>query len=123
MHNLEIFIHDILKIDPLLFLSYMFWAGVGVFLSLLLHATQRNTVNNTQAAFNWKFLFFNNRKRLLVSFILILVTIRFSKQLIGLDQNSFSAFIIGLCSDYLGKIVQQKMSKISAQQLNANQDQ
>lgn len=123
MHNLEIFIHDILGIDPLLFLSYVFWAGIGVFLSLLLHATQRSTVNNTQTAFNWKLLFFNNYKRLLISFILILVTIRFSKQLIGLDQNSFSAFVIGLCSDYLGKIIQQKMLTVSEQKLNSGQDQ
>lgn len=123
MHNLEVFLQDILGMDPLLFLSYMFWAGIGVLLSLLFHATQRNTVNNTQVTFNWKFLFFNNYKRLLISFILILISIRFSKELISLDQNSFSAFIIGLCSDHIGKIIQQKLLNTSAQLLNSKQDQ
>lgn len=31
------FIHYILVIDPLLFLSYMFWAIIGMLLSLLLN--------------------------------------------------------------------------------------
>ncbi len=65
-------------------------------------------------AFYWKFLWINNYKRIFISFILILVTIRFSTQLIGLEQNSFSSFVIGLCSDRLGKILQFKILNIQA---------
>lgn len=121
--TLATFIHYVLEMDPLLFLSFVFWASVGVLLCLLLNANQRSTVNNMQTRFNWKCLLFYNRKRILISFIMILVTIRFSKQLIGLDQNSFSAFIIGFGSDHLGKFIQNKLSNIRDKQLNLNQEQ
>ena len=119
--TLATFIHYVLEMDPLLFLSFVFWASVGVILCLLLSANQRSTVNNMQTRFNWKCLLFYNRKRILISFILILVTIRFSKQLIGLEQNSFSAFIIGFSSNHLGKVLQQKMLKASSSHSNQNQ--
>ncbi len=44
---LSTFIHYVLETDPLLFLSYVFWAGIGVLLSLLLNANQRTVNNNT----------------------------------------------------------------------------
>lgn len=108
------FIHYILLIDPLLFLSYMFWAIIGMFLSLLLNVHRRTVRNKTPIAFFWNFLFKNNYKRIFISLILILVTIRFSTQLIGLQQNAFSSFVIGLCSDHLGKIIQLKILKFKS---------
>lgn len=62
-------------------------------------------------SFFCKFLFRNNYRRIFISLILILVTIRFSTQLVGLQQNAFSSFVIGLCSDHLGKIIQLKIFK------------
>lgn len=105
------FIHYILVIDPLLFLSYMFWAIIGMFLSLLLNVHGQTTRNKTLIASLWKFLFRNNYRRIFIALILILVTIRFSTQLVGLQQNAFSSFVIGLCSDHLGKIIQLKIFK------------
>lgn len=105
------FIHYILVIDPLLFLSYMFWAIIGMFLSLLLNVHGQTARNKTLIASFWKFLFRNNYRRIFISLILILVTIRFSTQLVGLQQNAFSSFVIGLCSDHLGKIIQLKIFK------------
>lgn len=72
--TLSTFTHNILEMDPILFLSYVFWAGVGVLLSLLLNANQRSVnKNNMQMAFCWKFLFTSNYKRILISLLLILV--------------------------------------------------
>lgn len=120
--KLAILSHYILEMDPLLFLSFLFWASIGVLLCLLLNANQRVSIDNMQTCFNWKCLLFNNRKRIFISFILILVTIRFSKQLIGLDQNAFSAFAIGLCSDHLGKVLQLKILDIRDKQLKPNRN-
>lgn len=121
--TLSTFTHNVLEMDPILFLSYVFWAGVGVLLSLLLHANQRAINNNNmQMAFCWKFLFTSNYKRILISFLLILVSIRFSKQLIGLEQNAFSSFVIGLCSDHLGKVLQLKILVMRDKQLKPKQN-
>ena len=121
--TLSTFTHHVLKMDPILFLSYVFWAGIGVLLSLLLNANQRSVNNNNmQMAFCWKFLFTSNYKRILISFLLILVSIRFSKQLIGLEQNAFSSFVIGLCSDHLGKALQLKILVMRDKQLKTNQN-
>ena len=106
------FIHYVFETDPLLFSTYVFWACVGVLLSLLFNANRRTVSNKTQVAFCWKFLWINNYKRILISFILVLVTIRFSTQLIGLKQSAFSSFIVGFCSDRLGKILQLKIKNL-----------
>ena len=104
------FIEKLLGINDLWsFLIYVFWASIGVLLCLLLNAAKRDLPEHrSPTKFSWKFLIYDNIRRLTIAFILILVSLRFSKEIFGLEQNAFTAFIIGFSSDSLARVIQNK---------------
>jgi hypothetical protein len=95
--------------NPEKFLGLIFFALVGVMLSLLLQTTARNpNSESTPFKFSWKFLWKDNVKRILASIVLIYVALRFSPQLIGVDITEFFAFAIGFGLDKLSEQIKMK---------------
>jgi len=91
------------------FFSALFFALIGVIISLLMHAVGRDlTSTTTPVKFSFKFLLKDNWKRILLSLLLIVVTIRFLPDLTGLKFNMFYALCIGLAWDKLSEYIKTK---------------
>lgn len=91
------------------FFSLVFFALLGVALSLLLQTTKRDPQSvHTPFEFSWKFLWNDNVKRVLAGIVLIFVFLRFAPQLMGVEINEFWALAIGFCSDKLAEQVKIK---------------
>jgi len=93
-------------------IACLIFAFIGVIVHLLLNVLVRgeNTGN-----FSFKKLWYENKERLLASnllnVLLILLTIRFSSQVLHFDINEFIAFFIGLGSDSLSRIYKKLLQK------------
>lgn len=93
--------------------SYMIaifvFAMIGVAISLLIHSTNRNPDSFTSPRkFSLSYLIKDNWKRILLNILLILVTIRFSEEIIGVQLNEFVALLIGVSFDKLSEYLQNK---------------
>lgn len=77
---------------------------LGAFLSLLLDSNKRDVCSTrTPTHFSYLFLFKDNINRISATFILIIVFMRFSKELMGVELTTYWAFFIGLVSDKLSE--------------------
>lgn len=95
--------------DISFFIACVIYAIVGAALSLLAHSLSRDKTDITNPPkFNLLFLLWDNKKRILFNFLLILITIRFSKQITGMQTNEFVSLLIGFGYDRLGKFLQAK---------------
>ena len=91
------------------FLVLSFFAAIGVVISLLLHASNRDQLSpSTPAKFSFLFLLKDNFKRILLNVLLIYITIRFTPELIGVKITSFVALIIGFGWDKLAQVIKEK---------------
>lgn len=98
------------------YVSSIIFAFIGVFVSLMLHATKRDVNStNTPVKFSFWFLLKDNWKRLLTGILMVLVCIRFLKELTGLELNMFYAFAIGFCNDKIIQILKVKTSIFDVQ--------
>lgn len=96
------------------FLAAIFYAMVGVVILLLLSSAKRDqTKVSTPDNFSWGYLIIDNLKRLLLGFLLILVSLRFSREIFGAELTMYFAFGIGLISDMLGKWILKIRSSFS----------
>lgn len=88
--------------EPSYFIAAIIYSLVGVLISLLISSAKRDQSNpTTPDNFSWSYLLWDNAKRILLSFLLIVVTLRFSRELIGADITMYLAFLIGLAYDRL----------------------
>jgi hypothetical protein len=95
------------------FLACLFFSAIGVLISLLFHANTRDpNASNSPIKFNWLYLLRDNWKRILLSFLLIVVTLKFLPELTGLHLNMFYALCIGLAWDKLAEFVKSKVNII-----------
>jgi len=77
---------------------------LGALLSLLLNGNTRDIASpRTPIKFSYKFLFSDNLRRLVITSVLIIVFIRFTKELLGVNLTTYWAFFIGFCSDKLSE--------------------
>lgn len=91
------------------FTILLFFAFVGVAISLLIHANNRDPQSaSTPYQFSFKFLLLDNWKRIALNLLLIYVTIRFFTDITGLQLKSFYALAIGIGYDQLAKVVKDK---------------
>lgn len=78
------------------------WACIGVVISLLAHANTRDQSSpSTPVPFKPLFLLKDNWKRILLAFLLIIVSLIFIKDLFGKELTMFWALLIGLAWDQL----------------------
>lgn len=93
------------------FISAIIFALFGAFVSLLLHSTNRNVLSTTTPVqFSFSFLFKDNWKRIATTFLMIVICVRFIKELTNYDLNMFYAFAIGICNDKIVQILKVKTS-------------
>lgn len=91
------------------FFAMLFFSLLGAFLSLLLQANTRKVLSEKSPYhFSWNFLFSDNARRLLAGFILILIALRFTKDLFGIEINAFWALAIGVVNDKIAEVLKTK---------------
>jgi len=97
------------RYDLTTFFGFLFFALVGVLISLLVQSNKRDqNTTDSPVKFKWWFLFKDNWKRIISSILLIYVTIRFFKELTNLDLNMFLSLCIGLGWDKLSEFIKSK---------------
>ena len=85
------------------------WASWGVAISLLIHANYRDQNSpNTPEPFKPLFLLKDNWKRILLAYMLIIVFLVFTKEIIGKELTMFWALVIGLGWDQLAGYLKSK---------------
>ena len=91
------------------FIACLLFALVGITISLLIHATNRyKESEKSPYKFSFSFLIKDNWQRILLNILLILMTIRFCKEITGLDLNMFVALLIGMAYDKLAEWLRNK---------------
>lgn len=88
---------------------YLFWACVGIAISLFIHSTNRDPNSYTSPRkFSWSYLIRDNWKRVALDALLVIVALRFSYDLLGFQMSDFRALMIGVSFDKLGEYLQNK---------------
>lgn len=95
--------------EPAFFIAGFIFAMFGVVISLLFSSSKRDQANpETPEKFSWLYLIYDNGKRILLAFLLIIVTLRFSNELIGANLTMWGALLIGLGWDRLAAYLKEK---------------
>jgi hypothetical protein len=95
------------------FIAAFIFAIIGVVLSLLWSTTTRNpSSDKSPEHFSWNFFWSDNTKRILRSIVSTLLTvfvsIRFVKDLLGIEFSMATCFLIGLFLDQVVFIIKKK---------------
>lgn len=98
---------DILKV-----VIYFIFAFIGATLTLLMEVRDRNKAKDQKdsvvpikSKFDFIFMIQDNFRRMLTTFLLIFVFLRFLPELTGIELTHFTSFMIGLGSDKLSKLL------------------
>lgn len=92
--------------DPAFFIAGIIFAIGGIFLSMLIDSAKRDYSNpSTPDYFSWKFMLKDNLIRLIRNVLVIFVTIRFSREIIGAEITMYLSFLIGLGLDKVIKFI------------------
>lgn len=104
------FLERMLGTNDVSFLAaVLLFALVGVVISLLIHASNRNPDSYTSPRkFNFWYLIRDNWKRILLDVLLVLVTVRFSQDLVGLKLTELTGLLIGVSYDKIAEWLQNK---------------
>lgn len=96
-------------LDAPLFFALFLLALLGMAVGLLVHSTNRTPDKGASPVnFDVPYLVRDNRQRTLLSIVLIVVTLRFFKELTSYEINPFHAFLIGMGYDKLGELLRNK---------------
>lgn len=97
------------------FFASLLFAIIGLVISLLLQANSRDIRSeNTPVHFSYTFLIRDNFRRILLSFLLIIVTIRFFQELTGKELTMFWALGIGLGLDKISELLKNRLAIFQA---------
>ncbi len=97
------------------FAAGLLFAFLTAFAMLMYRTTKRDVSSpNTPVDFSWKFLWKDNKFRIIANAILIILTIRFSQAWIGPEWATYSAVVVGLVSDKLGWLLELLSDKLSS---------
>jgi len=96
-------------VNGVLFVASLFWAMIGICISLLIHAIFRDANSpKTPVKFTWKFLLTDNWKRITLSLLVVITTIIFTKEVLNKDLSTFVALGIGLGLDKIVELLKSK---------------
>lgn len=102
----DILIHILGPGDPAFFIAAIIFACFGIILSLLIDAAKRDYSNpSTPDQFSWKFMLKDNLIRLIRNALIVFVSIRFSREIIGAEITMYLSFLIGLGLDKVIKFI------------------
>lgn len=103
--------HILGGIDPSLFFACFLFALTGVMIMLLVGTTLRQTTSSgSPTEFSWKYLLWDNLKRIVLNVLLILATLRFMPEITGWELSAWKGFVVGLGYDGLLLWIKQKTS-------------
>ena len=91
------------------FVVSLVFALIGVIISLLIHASNRDKDSvRTPYKWSWLFLFSDNAKRLLLNLILIIIALRFYPELFGKEITQWSSLLLGVSFDKIAELLRNK---------------
>ncbi len=102
--------------SPAMFAALLCFSLVGVAINLLIHSTTRDKKSpNTPYKFSIKFLLYDNWKRIVLSLLLLLVTIRFMGLVFDVDTGNQEVYLaasvaVGFGFDKLAEIWKARSS-------------
>ncbi|HEU5290240.1 MAG TPA: hypothetical protein VFU05_06310 [Cyclobacteriaceae bacterium] len=81
-----------------LYVSLFFFSGLAVILMLYVFAQQKRDKNspNTPVHFSWKFMLWDNAKKLVVTIILLFLIFRFSSEAFNREPSMWFAVGVGV---------------------------
>lgn len=92
------------------FMTLLFFAIVGMIISLLLHGANREpTEPTTPEKFSLSFLFLDNWKRILLNVLVLFAAVRFYPDIFNEPINPFLSFGIGLGFDKVVQMIKDRM--------------
>lgn len=97
-----------------MFAALFVFAMIGLFINLLIHATTRDqNSTSTPVAFSFKFLIWDNWKRIILVWLTIFISIRFASMIFDFETGNknwylIAAVLIGLAYDKLAEIWKEK---------------
>ena len=95
--------------DPHNFASAFAWAIIAAGVSLLIQAlTRKPMAPGSPVDHSWRFLWFDNVKRILLSLLLIILTLRFAPNVIGVELSDWAGACIGLAHDRLAMLLKKR---------------
>jgi hypothetical protein len=93
-------------LEPQNFIAMLFFALIGVAISILVHSTNRDPGSKRSPyRFTLSFILRDNGQRILLNALLIVVVIRFSKEILGFEIKPFIALLIGISFDKLSELL------------------
>jgi hypothetical protein len=97
------------------YIAAEFFALLALILSLYLHSTKREVLStSTPIHFSWKFLLWDNTKRIVAGQIFLFLIFRFATEALGKSLNMWMAVGIGFFLSFgLDKAIQWMQEKTS----------
>lgn len=107
------------SIDPSLYVAAFVAALVGVLFTLLVGSTLRSVKSaNSPQDFSWSYLLSDNAKRIYANILVIIVTLRFMPEVLGVELSVWKGFIVGVSYDALALIIKQKTKLLDPKKIN-----
>lgn len=93
------------------FLGFIFFAIIGISLSLLWQTSRRDQNSpNTPEKFSFWFMLQDNAKRLTATILTVYIALRFTPEIFNVTLTNFWALTIGLGVDKIAEFVKNKTS-------------
>ncbi len=94
-----------------IFLGFVFFALIGISLSLLWQTSKRDALSpHTPAKFNVWFMLADNAKRLTATILTVYIALRFTPEIFNVTLTNFWALTIGLGLDKIAEFIKNKTS-------------
>lgn len=92
-----------------IFLGFVFFALIGISLSLLWQTTRRDALSpHTPEKFSFWFMLQDNAKRLTATILTVYIALRFTPEIFNVELTNFWALTIGLGVDKIAEFVKNK---------------
>lgn len=99
-------------VNVYLITSCFFFGCVGVFIMMLFDIMGRDKNSKySSKRFDFKYFYRDNAPRFLLNFLLMLVCIRFSVDIINKPMDQFTALVFGVISDLIAIIIKKRKQK------------
>ena len=97
------------EIDPALFSACLIAGLVGIVFILLLGTKLRDPSSaESPIAWSWSYLWNDNLKRILLSVLTVIISLRFMTELFGWELTVWKGFVVGVGWDSIALLIKQK---------------
>lgn len=104
----KVIAHLIGPTAPDVFIAAVIFAAIGMLFTLLVGSLDRDPESkNSPVKFSFSYLLIDNVKRIMVSALAVLISIRFAPELFGIEITMWHGLGFGLCYDILAHVIKQ----------------